>query len=194
MEHFEDQGFHYLAFEYIKDSSDLFCIFEKRNLVPFVFSEAKVIFAQLIRALSYCHLNGVAHRDLKLENIVVDSQLKVTLIDFGLSECNLDTHTTSSEHCGSLDYAPPEIIYGKTYSPIKADIWSAGVVLFTLLFAEFPFDCRTGHIDYTSIEFPKPITMSMKKLIKGMLDPNPDTRMTLKEIMTHPFLASTAAD
>ena len=99
--------------------------------------EAKVIFYQIMTALSYLHNNNIAHRDIKLENILISSDGKIKLADFGLSKKKIDKMVTV---CGTLVYAPPEILSGYPYDGIKADIWSAGILLYAMIACHFPWE------------------------------------------------------
>jgi len=100
------------------------------------------IFIQILNAIEYAHEQGVIHRDIKLENILMDSSGKVFVLDFGLCDLVESSISLSSKFCGSIDYVAPEVISTKHYSGFKADMFSLGVVLYTLLFAEFPFVAR----------------------------------------------------
>lgn len=101
--------------------------------------EARFYFRQIIRALIYCHQMGIAHRDLKLENIFLGSHDNVKVGDFGLCR-ELRAGELMTTSCGSLRYAAPEVINGKCYSGELADVWSCGIILFTLISGYHPFD------------------------------------------------------
>lgn len=101
-------------------------------------------FHQLIDGLVYLHSKGIVHRDLKCENLLLDKRKTIKISDYGFARANmksLDGALVLSEtYCGSYAYAPPEILCGVPYDAQKADIWSAGVVLFTMVFGRLPFD------------------------------------------------------
>lgn len=84
--------------------------------------------------MEYCHSKGVAHRDLKCENILLDKKGQVKIIDFGFGRGNLepvkDKYLRSTTYCGSYAYACPEILQGIPYVPQLSDVWSMGVILF----------------------------------------------------------------
>jgi len=143
----------------------------------------------------YCHSKGISHRDIKLENIILCKGNKVKLIDFGLShEGPIDS--TSSVWCGSSDYVGPEILRRKSYVCSKADIWSLGIVLYTLIFAELPFDykervqCIKSNLPHPKVHFPKALTASegVKHLILGLLNPEPSLRLPLDQALNHKWL------
>lgn len=150
-------------------------------------SEARKYFQQLIDALHYCHGRGVYHRDLKPENLLLDNKGNVKVSDFGLSALRKPGALLSTA-CGSPCYVAPELLANKGYDGAAADVWSCGVILFELLAGHLPFDDRNlmnlykkiSRADYT---FPKWFTEKQKKLISGILNPNPITRMTLCEII-----------
>ena len=99
-------------------------------------------FGQLLGAVEYCHQRGVVHRDLKCENLLLDRANNIKVTDFGFARVyNLkEAMEPSSTFCGSYPYAPPEILRGIAYHPPSADIWSMGVILFTMVFGRLPFD------------------------------------------------------
>ncbi|KAI9590841.1 kinase-like domain-containing protein [Syncephalis fuscata] len=96
-------------------------------------------FRQTADAVAYLHRRNLVHRDLKLENILLDDQLDVKLIDFGFTR-EFDQRRMLESYCGSMAYAAPEMISGQRYSGPEADIWSLGVILYTLLCGRLPFD------------------------------------------------------
>ena len=101
--------------------------------------EACKLFQQLISALTYLGKLGIVHRDVKPENLLLDEQLNLKMIDFGLSNMYKQGEKLSTA-CGSPCYAAPELIKGLEYVGQKADLWSAGVVLFTMVCGHLPFE------------------------------------------------------
>lgn len=104
--------------------------------------EARFIFKQIITAVHYCHFNHIVHRDIKVENLLLDSNLRVKLADFGFS-----THFKTGEKlnvwCGSPPYCAPELYNAQLYDGPKVDIWSLGVVLYVLVCGYLPFEAQT---------------------------------------------------
>ncbi|XP_022281317.1 maternal embryonic leucine zipper kinase isoform X5 [Canis lupus familiaris] len=103
--------------------------------------ETRVVFRQILSAVAYVHSQGYAHRDLKPENLLFDEYHKLKLIDFGLCakpKGNKDYHLQTC--CGSLAYAAPELIQGKSYLGSEADVWSMGILLYVLMCGFLPFD------------------------------------------------------
>lgn len=110
-------------------------------------SAARTFFCQMLDGVAYCHLAGVAHRDLKLENVLLNSEGTVKLIDFGLSHVYprtpdgiIDRTKHLRDVCGSKSYAAPEVLAAKGYDGFAADMWSLGVCLFAMLSGFFPLD------------------------------------------------------
>lgn len=102
-------------------------------------AEVKDFFRQIMEGVEFTHLNLVAHRDLKPENILLDRNKMVKIADFGLSNLMRDGKLLRT-HCGSLNYAAPEIIAKTSYEGTAVDVWSCGVILFTMLAGSLPFD------------------------------------------------------
>lgn len=155
--------------------------------------EAKRIFSQIVSALSYCHSQGVVHRDLKAENLLLDQNMNIKLADFGFSNqytegCLLSTW------CGSPPYAAPELFQGLKYDGPKADIWSLGVVLYVLVCGSLPFDGPTLHALRNVVidgKFRIPYFMSQdcEHLIRHMLVVEPEKRLTISQIEKHKWLS-----
>ncbi|KAM0887284.1 hypothetical protein ACQ4PT_029154 [Festuca glaucescens] len=127
--------------------------------------DARKYFQQLINAVDYCHSRGVYHRDLKKDGLL---------------------HTT----CGTPNYVAPEVIINKGYDGAKADLWSCGVILFVLMAGYLPFEDSNLMSLYKKIykaDFTCPswFSTSTKKLIKKILDPNPNTRITIAEVINN---------
>ena len=125
---------------------DLICRDNVIHFIIFLFyflqlkeSDARNIFQQIIFGVEYLHTHQVSHRDLKPENILLDVDNNVKLADFGLSNIMKDGIFLYSS-CGSPNYAAPELISGKYYNGAAIDIWSCGVILYTLLTGSLPFN------------------------------------------------------
>ncbi|VIO86020.1 conserved hypothetical protein [Brugia malayi] len=153
--------------------------------------EARRIFRQITSAILYCHKHKVAHRDLKLENILLDADNNAKIADFGLSNYFSDK-TLLNTFCGSPLYASPEIINGTPYRGPEVDCWSLGILLYTLVYGSMPFDGRDFNRMVRQIkrgayfEPDTPSTASM--LIRNMLRVNPERRADIDEIASHWWL------
>ncbi|KAH9756067.1 CBL-interacting serine/threonine-protein kinase 8 [Citrus sinensis] len=135
-------------------------------------SEARRYIQQLIDGVDYCHSKGVYHRDLKPENLLLDSQGHLKISDFGLSALPEQGVSLLRTTCGTPNYVAPEVLSHKGYNGAAADVWSCGVILYVLIAGYLPFD----ELDLTTLY------MGAKSLIHRILDPNPETRITIEEI------------
>ncbi|XP_076928862.1 CBL-interacting serine/threonine-protein kinase 7-like [Bidens hawaiensis] len=150
---------------------------------------ARFYFQQLVATLEFCHQHGVAHRDLKPQNLLLDKDGTLKISDFGLSalpESRKDglLHTA----CGTPAFTAPEIIRRRGYDGVKADAWSCGVILFNLLTGYLPFDDSNLPDMYRKmfnreIVFPDWISKQPRVIIRKLLDPNPKTRMSIESLM-----------
>ena len=121
--------------EYV-EGSDLL-EFLKQGKKPEERNCAKML-SEILQALSYIHSTGFCHRDIKLSNILIGKNQKIKIIDFGLSQ-KYQSPNKLKTSCGSPCFAAPELISELPYDPVKADIWSVGVVLYSMLSLSLPF-------------------------------------------------------
>lgn len=150
--------------------------------------EARKFFRQIVSAVHYLHMNGIVHRDLKLENIVMDRKGNAMIADFGLANI-FSKNNLLSTYCGSPLYASPEIVNGLPYTGPEVDCWSLGVLLFTLVYGAMPFDgsdFRKLRNQITAGNYYEPDHPSdAAGLIRHLLTPNPSKRATIHDICDH---------
>ena len=158
--------------------------------------EARRLFGQIVDALRYCHHKGVIHRDLKLENLLLDDNRNVKIIDFGFSTA---TQPDAKLHmfCGTPSYMAPEIVNKKDYYGPPADIWSLGVLLYAMLMGKFPFKGSTERELFKCIAkgvYATPVNVSVpaKMLLNKLMQVDPLKRPTCDEIMKDPFMCEQA--
>ncbi|XP_026885042.2 SNF related kinase b [Electrophorus electricus] len=157
---------------------------------------AKLHFAQIVRAITYCHRLHVVHRDLKPENVVFFRQQgTVKLTDFGFSN-HFQPGTMLMTSCGSLAYSAPEILLAEEYDAPAVDIWSLGVILYMLVCGHPPFQEATDSETLTMImdcryTVPDHVSAQCQDLIARMLQRDPSKRACLSEIEGHPWLQDT---
>ncbi|KAI4308649.1 hypothetical protein L6164_031705 [Bauhinia variegata] len=150
-------------------------------------AESRRHFQQLIDGVDYCHTKGVYHRDLKPENLLLDSQGNIKISDFGLSALPEQGVSILRTTCGTPNYVAPEVLSHKGYNGAVADVWSCGVTLYVLMAGYLPFDELDLTTLYNKIEraeftCPAWFPVGAKSLIHRMLDPNPETRITIEQI------------
>ncbi|KAI8330735.1 kinase-like domain-containing protein [Chlamydoabsidia padenii] len=176
-----------------RTSCDLFECIERHH--HFEESLAKYIFKQIVDCVAHLDRLGICHRDLKDENIVIDDQFKVKLIDFG-SSVLLPRHYGHQNKTflfekfyGTVSFASPEILMGQLYRAEPADVWSLGALLYTLLFGEVPFPDPRAAMAGAWMPPKRQVSPSCMHLIACLLERNPDHRLTIHQILMHPWLA-----
>ncbi|OWM65813.1 CBL-interacting serine/threonine-protein kinase 6-like [Punica granatum] len=176
----------YFAMELVR-GGELFSKISKGRLREDV---ARVYFQQLISAIDFCHSRGVYHRDLKPENLLLDEDGNLKVTDFGLSAFSEHLKQDGLLHttCGTPAYVAPEVIGKKGYDGAKADLWSCGVILYVLLAGFLPFQDDNIMVMYRKIyrgdfKCPPWFSSEARRFITKLLDPNPNTRITISKIM-----------
>ena len=180
--------FNYLIMEYI-DGISLLEIIKKEKKHYLEEKRALKIFMQIVKAIEYCQSKNICHRDIKLENILTLKNDIIKLIDFGFAvKTNKETFQTLL--CGSPSYMAPEIVKKEKYIAQYSDIWSLGVLLYSMLFGRFPFKGKTQeelfeNIKKCEFEFPEEIEVSdeIKLLFKKIFVDIPAQRPSLNEIL-----------
>jgi len=176
-------------------------------------NQALPYFKQIVSAVAYMHDQGVVHRDLKLENVLLDANDHCKVCDFGLAHVyerqsnDKIVFTVLREVCGSKSYAAPEVLEGRGYEGFPADVWSCAICLFAMLAGFFPLDEASGaDWRYERVRnavasqmsacqtifgfYDRPCVLSPEvvQLIDGMLGINSSQRLTLSHVMSHPWM------
>jgi serine/threonine protein kinase len=192
---------HYLALEYLSNGSLSDIVARGVLRDEFIFTT----FYKLVLALAHVHKMGLAHRDIKPDNVMFDLNFNLKLIDFGLAS-PLDGETgngLSYVLCGSKPYWAPELFlanYPYGYIPEKADIYALGVTLFFMKYRRCPNDCNLSWeriLNFQSAQYWSnldactwiPTDYELQDLLRSMLTPNPFYRPSLHDILRHPWLA-----
>ena len=186
---FETKNYYCLVMENVVGGSLLSAI-NKMNKIPENIS--KNIFKQLITTLQFIHSHNIVHRDIKPDNILLDLDNTIKLCDFGVSKI-IPKGQLVNDSCGTPAFIAPEILLDTPYNPYVSDIWSSGVVLYAMVTGFFPFrgvNETQLHENILSGLYPNPLDISedLKDLLKRILNVNPKERITLEQILEHPWL------
>ena len=186
----EDKNNFYLIMEYYSEG-DLYRFLSKYNKLNE--EDASIIFYQIVNGVEYLHNNLICHRDLKLENILIDKKKNVKIIDYNLSNFFLESNgCILKTPCGSPYYAAPEMIKNKSYNAKSVDIWSIGIILYVILCGFLPFEDKNSRRLYqkiinSKIFIPNFLSDIARNIIENLLQKNCTKRYTIKQIKKHPF-------
>lgn len=184
--HFVEERRMTLIYEYCPNGDLMDYLMSPANTL-----DAKIVARSLLQILERLHSKGIAHLDIKPENVVFDSDFQALVIDFGLAT----TDARSNLKCGTKRYSAPEVLSGRGYIPAKADIWSLGVLLIVFHYRTTPFD--NGVLEY--FDFPtfwteldvnfahSTIDVKAKEFIEFAMQPE-ITRPTASELLLHSWL------
>ena len=212
LELFEDKEYILIIMEYI-NGGNLFSFLKKHRKVSE--KTAKLLYRQIILGIKYMHEQGIVHRDIKLENILIDLNNNIKICDFGIGRVLSSPEQPLFDQCGTPMYIAPEILLcskEKGYKGFPVDIWSSGIVLYILLSGTLPFSFKNSssslsesnesnlsednnnntELQYSIInKEPKEIENISKEaedLLKKILKKNPEKRITCEEILNHPWM------
>lgn len=178
----------YLVMEHIKGKELFEIIVQKKRLSEL---ESLRYFQQLISGIEYLGKIHVAHRDLKPENLLIDSKNNLKIADFGLSNMYKSNELLSTA-CGSPCYAAPEMLTGEKYFGLSSDIWSSGIILYTMLCGRLPFEDKNNDILYQKIKegnfvTPDFLSENAKDFLHKILNVDPKKRYNIIQIKKHPW-------
>ena len=176
----------YLILEYINGISLLQYIKQKKEQ-KIDEKTCKIFFYQIVKGINYCQLKNICHRDIKLENILIIDNKKIKIIDFGFG-IKTNNNTYHKFFCGTPSYMSPEIINKEKYIAQFSDIWSLGILLYTMLTGNFPFTANSQNELFNKINqgnyiIPNFISDKAQKLIKKILVFQPKNRPSTEEIL-----------
>lgn len=181
----------YLVMELVKGGQLSTYLLEKKKLDE---TESRKILRQLVSGIEYCHGNLITHRDLKLENILLDEKGDCKIADFGFSNM-IQPGQLFNTFCGSPLFVPPELILKQAYHGPPVDIWALGVMLFTMVAGYLPFweskasmQSLLRKVVNGKFVLPKNISPECADLIQRMLTVDPQKRITIDEIRHHPWV------
>ncbi|KAM4797197.1 hormonally up-regulated neu tumor-associated kinase [Rhinophrynus dorsalis] len=190
----ETENSYYLVMELCSGGNLMHKIYEKKRLEE---HEARKYIRQLILAVEHLHRAGVVHRDLKIENLLLDENNDIKLIDFGLSNCAgiLGYTDPFSTQCGSPAYAAPELLARKRYGP-KVDVWSIGVNMYAMLtgtlpFTVEPFSLRALYqkmVDKDMNPLPSHLSPAAINFLRSLLEPDPVKRPNIQQALANRWL------
>ena len=177
----------YIIMEYC-EGKDLFDYIVKKRFLSE--KEACIFFQQIIDGVEYLHLSKITHRDLKPENLLLDKNNRICISDFGLSTMSEKIDSLLETPCGTPSYAPPEMLRGEKYDGSKSDIWSCGIILYSMLVGNLPFAESKEDLIYKNIMkhnyyYPQHLTSEAIDLIENMLNIYPDERFNFSQIKNH---------
>ncbi|XP_053621871.1 serine/threonine-protein kinase BRSK2 isoform X2 [Plodia interpunctella] len=188
---YENKKYLYLVLEHVSGGELFDYLVKKGRLTP---KEARRFFRQIISALDFCHSHSICHRDLKPENLLLDERNNIKIADFGMASLQ-PAGSLLETSCGSPHYACPEVIRGEKYDGRRADVWSCGVILYALLVGALPFDDDNlrqllEKVKRGVFHVPHFVPPDCQQLLRGMIEVNPEKRMTLAEITRHPWVTA----
>ncbi|OHT06225.1 CAMK family protein kinase [Tritrichomonas foetus] len=184
-----DQNLIYLVMEYCFNG-ELFQVIAERGVLDE--NTSRRIFAQISEGVAYIHSHNIAHRDIKPENILLDAEMNAKITDFGLCH-QVDPNNLLKTPCGSPFYAPPEIISNQPYDGKLSDVWSLGVVLYTMVTGALPWKESNQMQLYRQIIdanfiIPRNLSLTLRDLISRLMRPDPNDRLPVTEILRHPWI------
>ena len=207
LEMFEDDKYILIIMEYI-NGGNLFSFVKKRRKLSEKIS--KFLFKQIILGLQHIHSHNIVHRDVKLENILIDLNNTIKICDFGIGRVLSNPNDLLYDQCGTPMYMAPEIFLSskkKGYEGPPVDIWSSGIALYIMLSGTLPFSVKKEDslmdienknkkknlalkqaIMYSQPKKIEKISSNAKDLLHGLLNKDPNKRLNIEQILNHPWL------
>ncbi|XP_068605009.1 PAS domain-containing serine/threonine-protein kinase [Brachionichthys hirsutus] len=186
LEVFENGSYFQMVMEKHGDGLDLFEFIDMQPRLDEPL--ASYIFRQLVAAVFYLRTKNILHRDIKDENIVIDKCFHIRLIDFGSAAMMAPPGKLFHNFCGTLEYCSPEVLRGNPYEGPELEMWSLGVLLYTLLFGENPF-CGVEEILDAKLKPPFPLSPDLREVLRQLLQRDPTRRMTLDQLLLQSWIS-----
>uniref|UniRef100_A0A3P9JX65 non-specific serine/threonine protein kinase n=1 Tax=Oryzias latipes TaxID=8090 RepID=A0A3P9JX65_ORYLA len=195
LETLETENSYYMAMELCAGGDLMDRICDKKRLEE---KEVRRYTRQILSAVEHLHKYGIVHRDLKIENLLLDEHNNIKIVDFGLSN-TLRTDSVPLEllstQCGSPAYAAPELLAHRKYGP-KVDVWSIGVSMFAMLTGTLPFTVEPFNIKHLHQKmvngeigsFPADISKGAVSFVMSLLEPDPEKRPSVREAMEEKWI------
>jgi len=185
---FQDEDRLYLVLDFINGGE---IYFHLKRQGKFSESRVRLYAAEITAALVHLHNNGIIYRDLKAENVLLDSEGHIVITDFGLSKDIVSYKDITKEFCGTVAYIAPEIFKGKGYS-FPVDFWSLGILVYVMLVGKYPFVSNSPYEMYRAImndpvALPAALSDEICDFVMGLLEIDPSKRLTAQGIMGHTF-------
>ncbi|KAI9355817.1 kinase-like domain-containing protein [Pilaira anomala] len=180
----------YILMDYVNGGQLLHYIVKRQKLSE---PHARHFSRQIMSALDYMHRNSIVHRDLKIENILIDKSGKnIKIIDFGLSNLFCPERRLTT-YCGSLYFAAPELLRATPYRGPEIDVWSLGVVIYVMVTGSVPFDDKSmpglhDKIKRGQVAYPSHLSPECKDLLSRIFVTDPTERIILADVIRHPWI------
>ena len=197
VEVFEDDCHLYVVLEHML-KGDMFDVLYNEHSDPLGEKEAKRIFTDLIEGIAHLHSKNIIHRDIKLENLLMNENGNIKITDFGAAVDCVNCHDPNEFKviCGTREYMAPEMLKELTYD-YKVDIWSCGVVLYEILHRGLPHKSDAyknkhkvilKYLQNNKVSYSKKLSNEVVDLLKKCLELDPKKRCTAQDILNHPWM------
>ena len=190
-----DTNFIFIIMEYCPNG-ELFSYILSLSCLPEM--EVNRLLRQSLQALQYIHEKSIAHRDIKPENLLLDADMNIKFCDFGLCK-TMKKNCLLKTPCGSPFYAPPEVINNVDYDGFKSDIWSLGIVTYTMATGNLPWTETNQtllfeQITNMDVTIPSKLSPPLQQILSMMLQRDPNKRPSAKELLEMPWLQEDSKD
>ncbi|KAI8904820.1 PLK protein kinase, partial [Gorgonomyces haynaldii] len=189
---FEDDDNVYMILELCENRTFVEMLKQRKRITD---PEIKFYMHGLLEGVKYMHSKNIIHRDIKLGNLFLDQQMHLKIGDFGLAASIQHDGERKKTICGTPNYIAPEILFDQQQGhSFEVDIWSVGVVMYTLMIGKPPFQTKDVKQIYKKIrdnlyDFPDmiPVSIGSKEIVSALLQTKPESRPTIEEVLEHPY-------